>query len=262
MFLNRILQSFIEGINATKRPVIVSWDEVKLWTPGALEKLVEVGILVPAAKAKSIECHGCERRCFVEIIMHKNKSLTRAFIVCDDPEMHGKIGRIEIPLVRLQQWQCGVKQFAIVIANLLGIEGKIEHALGQNNVRIGMLKGSKGRRWVSLNTNPLSLEINHYLMLLEEILFFENNQLVIDKACIDDQLNRTSKNIGKIYAPSTNRREESKRNTAAMYKDWNDAYLKLKKDNPDKSDVWCSIQIARMDIAQGKDSKTIRRYMK
>jgi len=47
-----------------------------------------------------------------------------------------------------------------------------------------------------------------------------------------------------------------------MYKDWNDEYLRLKKEKSGRTDTWCSIQIAKMDIAQDKDSETIRKNMK
>ena len=103
MAFNSILLSLIEGINSTNQSVIVSWGEVELWPVGALEKLVKVGILVPMAQAKSVECVACECRCFSEVIIQKSDSLTRAFVVCGDPEKQSYMGRIEIPLQRLQQ---------------------------------------------------------------------------------------------------------------------------------------------------------------
>ena len=47
-----------------------------------------------------------------------------------------------------------------------------------------------------------------------------------------------------------------------MYANWQDQYKKLKRENHKKSDVWISVQISKMDIAQGKDSETIRKNMK
>jgi len=88
---------------------------------------------------------------------------------------------------------------------------------------------------------------------------FENEQLFIDSDCIDDLLNRPPLQQDKTYTPSTNKRDARKLETLAMYQDWKDAYLKLSKQHPDKSKTWCSIQIAKMDIARGKDSETIRK---
>jgi hypothetical protein len=54
----------------------------------------------------------------------------------------------------------------------------------------------------------------------------------------------------KIYTPTNARREARKRDTQAKYARWKRAYRRLIKRRPDASDVWCSEQIARMDIAE------------
>lgn len=261
--LNQVLLSLIQAMNATNQPAIVGWDEVVTWETGILEELIKAGILVSTAQAKSLECQGCEHCCFMDVIMQRNKiaSLSRAFIVCDNTEMQSQTGRIEIPLQGLQQWQCSFQQLVKIIAKLLSIDAKIENRLGQSNIRIGMLKGSKGRRWVSLNTSPLSIEINNHRMPLEEVLFFQDDQLVIDDFRIKEQLNSPSKNKDKKYEPSTSKREESKRKTQIRYQNWDDALLKLKKDKPRMSDRWYAIQIAKMPVAESKDFKTILRRM-
>jgi hypothetical protein len=46
-----------------------------------------------------------------------------------------------------------------------------------------------------------------------------------------------------------------------MYIAWQKAYVKLKRDNPSKSNVWISKQIAKMDIAKACKSETIRKNM-
>jgi len=262
--LNQILLSLIQAMNAKNQPAVVGWDEVVPWSEGILEQLVKVGILASTTQAKSLECKGCEHSCFVDVIMQTNKivPLNRAFIICDTPEMQNQMGRIEVPLQCLQQWQCSVSQLVKIIAKLLGIKDKIENQFGKNNIRIRMLKGSQGRRWVSLNTDPLSVEINNQTAPLEEILFFENNQLAIDQFWINEKLNGVSQNKGKVYIPSTSKREESKRKILARNQDWKDEYLWLKNNNPDKSDVWCSLMIAKMDTGQGKEAETIRKNMK
>lgn len=265
MTFNSVLASLLELLDSTSKPImVVNWDSIQTWPGGVLEKLVEAGILIPAAKAQSLECLGCEHRCFMDVVTQtsKNKSLACAFIVCDEPDMQSQMGKIEISLERLQQWKCSAKQFAEVIAGLLDIEDKIEYSLGQNNIRIGVLKGSKGRRWVSLNTNPLSLEINRHIMSVEEVLFFEGEQLTLDKLRINGLVNSDPQSKGKKYNPSTDKRAASKLKTKAMHQDWKDAYLKLKKEHSGKSDTWCALKITKMDISQGKSSETIRKNMK
>jgi hypothetical protein len=47
-----------------------------------------------------------------------------------------------------------------------------------------------------------------------------------------------------------------------MYGQWRKAYRELKKKRPNMSDVWYSQQIAKLDIALGRDAETIRKQMK
>jgi hypothetical protein len=63
------------------------------------------------------------------------------------------------------------------------------------------------------------------------------------------------------YTPSNHRREARKLDTQDMHKSWQKAYRSLKQSRPEMSDVWCSQQIAKMDIAQGRNAETIRKHM-
>ena len=64
------------------------------------------------------------------------------------------------------------------------------------------------------------------------------------------------------YTPTTARRETRKLDTQAMYKNWRKAYRALRKSRPNMSDVWYSQQIAKQDIADGRDADTIRKHLK
>ena len=86
-------------------------------------------------------------------------------------------------------------------------------------------------------------------------------RLLIDVDCINDFLNREPLSQGKAYIPSISTREAKKLETLAMYQDWKDAYIVLNQSHPDKSKSWCSLQIAKMDIAKSKDAETIRKNM-
>ncbi|MEW8014885.1 MAG: hypothetical protein AB2807_08905 [Candidatus Sedimenticola endophacoides] len=267
MTLNDVLLSLLEAIGATGEPHVVGWDAAQQWPDGALAKLLGAGILSKAKPALSIECRECANRCFMEVhqLPGRDKKPTRAFIVCDDAEMQGQMGRIEIPLERLQQWKVTALQLARVIAGLIGIECKAEDRHGQGNIRIGMVKGKNGRRWLSLNKSPLTLEINDHQLPLEELLFFKDGALAIDRMRIDQLIDKASGSGGKQYTPSTEKREAGKRKTEAMYEDWQEEYLKLRRKYPDTvrhSDSWIAKQIAKLDIAQERDSENIRKNMK
>jgi hypothetical protein len=64
------------------------------------------------------------------------------------------------------------------------------------------------------------------------------------------------------YTPTNARREASKLDTQAMYASWRKAYRGLKRSHPKMSDVWYSRQIAKLDIAEGRNAGTIKKNMK
>lgn len=267
MTLNDVLLSLLEAMGTTGETHLVGWDTVQQWPDGALNRMVERGILTTATPAQSIECHGCENRCFMEVrqLSGPGTKAKRAFVVCDDPEMQGQMGRIAIPPERLQQWKATALQLAQVVAGLLSVECKAEDRHGQANIRVGMVKGKNGRRWLSLNKSPLTLEINDHHLPLEEVLFVDNGALAIDRVRIDLLTDKAPASTGKKYQPSTEKREAGKRKTEAMREDWRDEYLRLRRKYPDTarhSDSWIAKQIAKLDIAQGRDSETIRKNMK
>ena len=117
---SHVLIHLIHCINATDKPTNIGWDEVENWQDGVLTSFVEVGLLVNSNQAQSLECKGCEHRCYMPVEFTDDKQ--RAFIVCDHPEMQSHMGRIDVPLARLEQWQTSSKLFAKVIADLLGFE--------------------------------------------------------------------------------------------------------------------------------------------
>ena len=267
MTLNDILISLLEPMSATGETHLVRWDTAQQWSTDALCRLLKTGILTGTARAQSLECQGCENRCFKDVqhsVSIKNQP-DRAFVICEDQEMQPQMGRIEIPLERLQQWKVTAFQLAKVTAELLGIECKSEDRHGQTNIRVGMIKCKTGRRWLSLNKSPLTLEINGHQLLLEEVLFFEDDALCIDRLRIDQLIDKIPISSGKKYRPSTEQREAGKRKTEAMYEDWRDEYLKLRRKYPDTvrySDSWIAKQIAKLDIAQKRDVETIRKQIK
>ena len=61
---------------------------------------------------------------------------------------------------------------------------------------------------------------------------------------------------------STVRRDAGKLRTLARHKQWKKAYLKSKKEHPNKPDNWHALRISEMDIGEGKKSETIRKIMK
>jgi hypothetical protein len=55
--------------------------------------------------------------------------------------------------------------------------------------------------------------------------------------------------------------EVGRTRTQCRYALWNAEYRQLRKEHPKKSKRWCSIQVAKMEIADGCSSETIRRHL-
>lgn len=263
MTFNDVLLDYLAHLRAEKKAIKIGWDAVIEWPDGALDAFLQLGLLIPAPAAQSIECNGCEKHCFMDVITlpANDPALTRAFVVCEDAEMQSQMGRITVPLVRLRQWQGSVKLLAKVIMDLLELKDKITFLANQSVINLGMLKGEKGRRYVTLNLADLSLEINQHTVPIDEVLYFDVKQLVIDRYKIGELLNSEAISKGKKYTPSTSKREDRKLATQAMFQDWNDEYLRLEKENPQKNKTWCAKQIFKSDIAKGKSVEYIRKNM-
>lgn len=259
--LNHALVALFEHIASTDEPVLIDYYTAQEWPVGALDKFLRLGLITLASSAQSLECKACENHCFMDVLTLTDNSTTRAFIVCEDPVMQSQMGRMEIPIEHLKQWQSSSKHLAKVISHLLNLDDSSQKTI-ESKIRLGMLKSSKGRRWVSLQNEPLSLEINQYLIPINELLNFEDEELQIDRFRIDELLERAPQSKNMKYQPSTDKRELGKLKTQEMHQDWKDEYIKLKKNKPNMSDVWYSKQIAKMDISQDKKSETIRNYQK
>ncbi len=257
---HQALAAMIEHVSASGKPVSLGWDEIQQWQSGVLERFISAGLLAKDVKAQSLECTGCEQHCFMPV--YQTDDAQRAFIVCDDPDRQSQMGRINVPLERLQQWQASARQIAAVIADLLGFESKPVYQKESAYYKLGMLKGSHGRCWVSLTAQPLALEINRRAISLNELLYFDGSELAIDEPRIYELLNSIPSDTGKAYTFDVSKREARKLATQTMYQDWHDEYLRLKRKHPRKTDTWYSMQIFKLPIAQGKDSETIRKNMK
>lgn len=83
---------------------------------------------------------------------------------------------------------------------------------------------------------------------------------------IDDYLlaqrDRASAVASNSFAPSTTQREIRKLATQKQYQAWQKAYRVLKRKHRNKPDSWFEKQIAKMDIANGRDADTIGKHMK
>ncbi|MFQ5637714.1 MAG: hypothetical protein ACE5IR_06925 [bacterium] len=259
MTLDDVLQDLIQCLGS-QGDSIIAWEEVQAWPEEAVEIFQNAGWIKPTVSAKSVVCPGCEESCFmpVHIPPTKQGKLVQAFVACDQRD---DMGRVPIPSGALQQWQVTENQLTNWLAREISVRGKPKRDRETKSFLIGDVQGKKRTGRLELVfKEPVTLKASEHPLSLNEIVFLDGHQLKIDRAAILDLIDRPP--TSDRYIPSIARREARKLETQAIYKSWQKAYRTLKRKNSDKSDNWCALQIAKMDIAQGRGSETIRKNMK
>lgn len=269
MHVEQVLALIINNLSANKHKVMFSWSAIQLWQQAAFDALLANKIIIPKPTATAIQCHGCEYRCNVDVVRHEYPNNTRYYAVCEHPVMHEQMGRLIVLTEQMKQWEVSIKQLAIIISDLLNLSNTVSYKRDQKSITLGTLKSkSAGRKSVVLNVEPLSLLVNQSQLPIKELLYFENNKLALDKEKIDHALNLKQSSPVKAYRPNTDKNEQNKANTQAMYQDWQDEYEKLKRKHPNKANQpkktkgWYAYQISKMPIAQGGSVANITRVLK
>lgn len=141
MTLDAVLQELVQRLTR-EDDTIVAWEQVRDWPAGAIQAFEETGWLTRIPAATTLECPGCEHQCFmpVHLFFGDNKREPRAYVACDRRD---DIGRVKIPLPRLQRWQITATQVACWIAGALGFEGQPERDQKSGRFVLGTFKGKK-----------------------------------------------------------------------------------------------------------------------
>lgn len=226
---------------------------------GAFEALIEVGLLRATKAASSIECQGCEERCFmpVETLSVPGKP-DRSFVICDHPQHAETMGRINVPAKSIRQWRLTTGMLAKLLQFHLGLSDSDAIDSGDAK-RLGMLKSSTGRRWAVLNVSRMQLEIGTEAVPVAELLFADNGQVAFDQKRVATMLGSAEKRSAKRYEANTDKRDARKANTLARNQSWRDEAEVQRKRHPDKSESWIANKIAAMPLGRGKSSETIRK---
>jgi hypothetical protein len=257
---DQALSQLFERISAQKQPIYIDYDEAQQWQEGVLDSLLGCHLLVKSTQANSITCEGCEEQCSMPIVFCESGE--RAFVVCDHTEHQSYMGRINIPLIRLQQWESSAYLVAKVVVTLLALTGKPEFQTQTGGYKLGFIKSNMGRRIAYLQPQPLSLVINQQSTPIDKLVYFNGRVLDVDKDNINALLNSAHTSQGKGYTANTDKQTLRKQKTQAMYADWHDEYLRLSKEHPNKSDAWIANKIAKLSMGRGKSPETIRKNMK
>jgi hypothetical protein len=262
MTLSDVLRELIQRLGS-EGDTVLTWEQVRQWPKGAIANFEKAGWIEPTVAATTVECSGCAENCFkpVHVLPSRNGQPARAYVACNEPPA---MGRVKIHLSRLQQWQVTHAQVARWLASALGFKGKPARDSTSGIIALGQLQGKKVLRVVEFDTvAPVSLKASGHSRPLSEVVDFESGHPRIDRQAILDMVDLPPPaESAARYQASTARRDSRKLDTQAMYESWGKAYREQKKKHPNMSDVWYSRQIAKTDIAKGRNAGTIKKNMK
>lgn len=240
--------------------VFVSDEELSRWPADAVAAMKAQKLLARARLAASAVCPGCERECVMPV--HTPPKATgnpASFVVCDK---RSDINRVPIAAQRLTQWRCEADAVVGFIAASLGVRRSEQPPHDARLLNIGIARGDKRSQMLCLRAEGgLALVAGNNALPLAELIDHNDGAYSLDAELIR-QLVDAATTADDRYTPTTTRREARKLATQAMYTDWQRAYRDLKRKRPGMGDVWYSQQIAKMDLAKGRDAETIRKHMK
>jgi hypothetical protein len=187
------------------------------------------------------------------------RSKPSSFIVCDK---RSDINRVPVHPEQLIQWQCNADLVSGFVASSLGLHSPKRQTDSADRWEIGIVCGEKRSQMLCLEASgTLTLVIGSSKVPLAEFIEFHKGAYSLDAAQIR-RLADSATTADDRYTPSNARREARKLDTKAMYESWRREYRALRKRRFGMSDVWYSQQIAKADVAQGRDADTIRKHMK
>jgi hypothetical protein len=262
MTLDEVFQELLYYLSGQK-DYTIAWEQARHWPEGLLNAMLKVGLLKQTTAAITVECTSCYEHCFmpVHVLPIHDGQPRRAFVACDRRD---DIGRVKIPVERLQQWRLSQTQLAKWLSVELGFKTKPVGDSSSGVFRLGSLQGKKRLDALELDfADGVLLKTSGHSLPLCEAVVFNGDMPKVDRNTVLDMVDLPpSSDPSERYQSSIAKREARKLDTQAMYKSWQKEYRKLKRTKPNQSDVWYSQQIAKMEVAQGRDADTIRKHMK
>ena len=240
--------------------VLVNDEELNQWPAEAVAAMKSQKLVAKARPASSAICPGCERECVMPVhTPPPTAGVPVSFIVCDK---RCDINRVQVPPERLTQWQCGADFMCGFVAGSLGLRRSDKQRASADLWEIGMVTGDKNSQMLCLQANgELTLVVGCNKVPVAELIEFNDGAYSLDGAMIRRMVDATT-TADNRYTPSNARREARKLDTKAMYESWKKAYRTWQRQHPGESDIWYSLQIAKMPVAKDRDAETIRKHMK
>lgn len=224
-------------------------DETADWVPGALDALINSGLLAQASPATDVICDGCEARCLRPVFFGAPASEfgPRAFVICG---MRDDTGIVETDLNRLARWQVSPRMIVRFVARQLGLRMK-NYDDRSPVARLGTWKGATGRRAISVEFGAKAgLRVGGSEVDLAEILEVRGGRIAIDEVELalrsDQDLEAISGS--KRFQPSRVHQRRQAVRTAARNQALQDAAEALRGQHP----TWSKLRIVR-EIRQSAD---------
>jgi hypothetical protein len=251
--------ALVERVEAAHpAPAVFAADEIAGWPDGALETLLNVGLLEGTRRARTLICEGCEWSCVKPVVVRLKRfnGAHTAFITCDEER---DFGRIAVPLQRLAQYRSTLSMMASFLAKELDISGepKLQHPA---SILLGLTKGRYGDRAISLvlHNRRLELRVGRQQEALARCLRWESARIQVNRATIRRFANRKEQptSAASRYQPDRSGQEKRKRETAREdQKIIHQARYRRRKTG----DSWTSIaaQIAKTPLAFRKSGRRL-----
>jgi hypothetical protein len=241
----------VERVEASHpAPALFTQYEIDDWPDGVLKALIRCGVLVPAERAETRLCPGCELQCVKPVVVRAVPKLAerRAFILCDeDPAL----GRIRVNLTGLSQFKTSLA----LLSRFLATNQKWSTPRSSANgavFALGQAKGRFGSRQLSiqLDGERLCLKVGDQLCHLATVLRWADDALAVDQAHIMRLLNRkgvTAHGVSHHIADRTAQTAKRK-STASRDREIYKLATKLKR-TPGVNTTMAAEQIAKRLIA-------------
>ncbi len=220
-----------------------------------LTVLESCNIVQKTNPTNSLVCDGCEQQCDmpVQIRTVTNKP-TRAFIVCDKRD---DIGRVQVDIERLNQWQVTAHQITQIVANL---SGHSKAPIQKNGMwQIGLIQGNHvGMLLLDFHSDDCTqCVVNEQRAPLVEVMTFNGNDFKLDVERLKKMATKGVQSAGISI-----KREVQKAATQALYSHWHEEYKKITNEHPKYNDEKISDLISKSALGRGKSPEYIRKNMK
>lgn len=155
-----------------------SVDELRQWPKAALVSLKKSGLLTQATPANSVTCDGCEERCHMTVDVISGAGRSAAFVMCDKSR---DIGRVDVPLDRLERWQASGEALAALLARLLNIHRPPGASTQAKRWPVGILRDIRAANVELDGASVLVLELAGHRAPLSDVLTLKGRTLAVDR---------------------------------------------------------------------------------